>query len=145
MSDDDVKRLLAEATPGPWDNTFYCKRDGSPIETIEDIREIVAGSVDYSARTELFGVSLQDADDDGLCTVICYTGNGPNAHNNAALIAAAPTIAAAYIEQCERVRVLETVISLIEVDLTAGDMPGKTRIALALDRARAALKGTSHE
>lgn len=31
-------------------------------------------------------------------------------------------------------------LELIEVDLTAGDMPAKTRVALALDRTRAALK-----
>lgn len=98
-----IKELLARATKGSWDNTIYCKRDGSPIKTIADIEETVSGSASYSDRLELFGVTLDDKDEDGLATVICYTGNGPNAHNNAALIAAAPDIARAYLEQCETV------------------------------------------
>jgi hypothetical protein len=36
-------------------------------------------------------------------------------------------------------RALLAALELIEVDLTAGDMPAKTRVALALDRVRAAL------
>ena len=96
-----IKELLARATKGSWDNTIYCKRDGSPIKTIADIEETVSGSASYSDRLELFGVTLDDKDEDGLATVICYTGNGPNAHNNAALIAAAPDIARAYLDAKE--------------------------------------------
>ena len=85
---------MNQHTPGPWINTFFCKRDGAPIETVEDVAETIAGSARYSERAELFGVSLDDAaqNPDGRSTVVCYTGNGPNAHNNARLMAAAPEL-----------------------------------------------------
>jgi hypothetical protein len=43
------------------------------------------------------------------------------------------------IREEERERML-TPLQLIEVDLTAGDMPAKTRVALALSRVRAIIK-----
>ncbi len=81
-------------TPGDWVFSTFCKPDGAPIVTVEDVAETIAGTARHSERTELFGVSLDDADKhkDGRSTVICYTGNGPNAHNNAALIAMAPRL-----------------------------------------------------
>lgn len=83
-------------TPGPWQWSFFAKADGSPIQTVEDVAATIAGSAHYSERTELWGVTLNDADknDDGRATVVCYTGNGPNAHNNARLIACAPPMLA---------------------------------------------------
>lgn len=81
-------------TPGPWSYTWFCKPDGQPIETVDDVAETIAGSARHSTRAELFGVTLDDANEDerGQATVVCYTGNGPNAHNNARLIAAAPDL-----------------------------------------------------
>jgi hypothetical protein len=81
-------------TPGPWIFSSFCKPNGDPIETVADVAETIAGSAKYSERTELFGVSLDDAHthEDGRATVVCYTGNGPNAHNNARLMALAPEL-----------------------------------------------------
>jgi hypothetical protein len=81
-------------TPGPWIWSFFCKPDGAPIQTVDDVAETIAGSARYSERAELYGVTLNDADqhDDGRATVVCYTGNGPRAHINARLIAAAPEL-----------------------------------------------------
>ena len=85
---------MSAHTPGPWIWSFFCKPSGEPILTVEDVAEVTAGSAKYSERAELFGVTLDDADkhEDGRATVVCYTGNGPNAHNNARLIAAAPEL-----------------------------------------------------
>jgi hypothetical protein len=79
-------------TDGPWADTFFCKPDGSPILTVEDVAETIAGSARHSESVDLYGVTLNDADrnPDGRATVVCYTGNGPNAHNNARVIAAVP-------------------------------------------------------
>lgn len=83
-------------TPGPWVFSQFVKPAGEgPITSIADIGEIMKHSASYSDRLELFGVSLDDESIDGTATVVCYTGNGPNAHNNARLIAAAPELLAA--------------------------------------------------
>lgn len=85
-------------TPGPWIFSEFCKADGSPIETVDDVADTVRQSAQRGTRAQLFGVSLDDADTpdaEGRSTVVCYTGNGPNAHNNARLIAAAPDLLAA--------------------------------------------------
>lgn len=82
-------------TPGPWIFSEFCKADGSPIETVDDVADTVRQSAQRGTRAQLFGVSLDDADApdaEGRPTVVCYTGNGPNAHNNALLIAAAPDL-----------------------------------------------------
>lgn len=82
-------------TPGPWIFSEFCKADGSPIETVDDVADTVRQSAQRGTRAQLFGVSLDDADkpdSEGRSTVVCYTGNGPNAHNNARLIAAAPDL-----------------------------------------------------
>lgn len=88
-------------TPGPWIFSEFCKADGSPIETVDDVADTVRQSAQRGTRAQLFGVSLDDADApdaEGRSTVVCYTGNGPNAHNNARLIAAAPDLLAALKE-----------------------------------------------
>lgn len=85
-------------TPGPWIFSEFCKADGGPIETVDDVADTVRQSAQRGTRAQLFGVSLDDADTpdaEGRSTVVCYTGNGPNAHNNARLIAAAPDLLAA--------------------------------------------------
>lgn len=88
-------------TPGPWHYSVFCKPDGAPIQTVQDVADTIAGSALYSERAELFGVTLDDADqhEDGRATVVCYTGNGPNAHNNARAIAAAVTYGLALLRR----------------------------------------------
>lgn len=83
-------------TDGPWVWTNFCKPDGAPIQTVQDVADTVGGSALHSDRAELWGVTLDDAasDPDGKATVVCYTGNGPNAHNNARVIAAIPQMIA---------------------------------------------------
>lgn len=85
-----------DRTPGPWQFTFFCKPDGSPIETAQDVAEVVAGSALKSDRAELFGVTLPRDNPDEPSVVVCYTGNGPNSHNNARFIAAAPVVIEAW-------------------------------------------------
>lgn len=84
--------MLREHTPGPWVFTKFNKPNGDPITDLMDIGETMGYSAGYSDRLELFGVTLNDADEEGRSTVVCYTGNGPNAHNNARLIASAPEL-----------------------------------------------------
>ena len=76
-------------TDGPWTFTYFCKTDGEPIQSVQDVADTIAGSAHHCERAELFGVTLDDAaaNPDGRATVVCYTGNGPNAHNNARAIA----------------------------------------------------------
>ena len=87
-------RETGAPTSGPWEFTYFCKPDGSPIETVEDVAQTIAGSARHSGRADLWGVTLNDAKDtpDGKATVVCYTGNGPNAHNNARAIAMVPVL-----------------------------------------------------
>jgi hypothetical protein len=82
-------------TPGPWTAAVFTRPDGTPILTVEHVAETVAHSALAGDRTELYGVVLDDNDESGRAVVVCYTGNGPNAHNNADLIAAAPDLLAA--------------------------------------------------
>jgi hypothetical protein len=79
-------------TDGPWKWSFFAKPNGEPIQTVQDVADTVAGSAHHSERSELWGVTLDDekSNDDGRATVVCYTGNGPNAHNNARVISAVP-------------------------------------------------------
>lgn len=90
----EQKSAMNVPTQGPWTWTHFCKPNGDPILTVEDVAETIAGSAKYSERAELWGVTLADADqhEDGRATVVCYTGNGPNAHNNARAIAAVPLL-----------------------------------------------------
>lgn len=83
-------------TKGPWIWTTFTKPDGSPIQSAQDVAETTSFSALKSDRAELHGVTLS-GDDDGV--VVCYTGNGPNAHNNARLIAAAPDMYEA-LDEC---------------------------------------------
>lgn len=86
---------MGKNTPGPWLYTNFLRPDGKDIRTVEDVAETVAFSARRSDRAELWGATLDDnPDGDGCPTVVCYTGNGPNAHNNARLIAAAPELLA---------------------------------------------------
>jgi hypothetical protein len=60
--------------------------DGRPIESVEDVIKVMAGSAEQSTLAELYGVSLSEAYADGTHGVVCYTGNGPRSAANARLI-----------------------------------------------------------
>ena len=96
-------------SPGPWHWSFFCRADGQPIQSVDDVAETIAGSARHSDRAELFGVTRNSPDGR---SVVCYTGNGPNSHNNALLIAAAPEL-------------LEALRELLDayVEENGGDMP----------------------
>lgn len=79
-------------TPGTWIATYFTRPDGEPIRTVEDVVETTAHSARQSERAALFGVILDDADEEDRSTVVCYTGNGPRAEFNARLMAAAPAM-----------------------------------------------------
>lgn len=73
-------------TPRPWEATHFCKEDGTPIETVEDVIATMASSALKMQTPVLYGVIEAKADD---YDVICYTGNGPKGFVNAQLIALA--------------------------------------------------------
>jgi hypothetical protein len=81
-------------TAGPWVWSSFSQSNGKPITTVKHVAQTVAGSAKHSDRAELFGVTLDDAagSPDGRATVVCYTGNGPNAHNNARAMAQIPQL-----------------------------------------------------
>ena len=79
-----------EFTPGPWVWSEFGRYDGKPLETAEDVAETVAYSARQSSVAKLYGVTLDDADENGRSTVVCYTGNGPRAQYNARLSSLAP-------------------------------------------------------
>lgn len=71
-------------TPRPWAATHFCKEDGTPIETVEDVIETMGESAIRMKTPVLYGVTEDKADD---YLVICYTGNGPKGLVNAQMIA----------------------------------------------------------
>jgi hypothetical protein len=85
----------------PWVFTKFSKPDGSSIVTVADVIETTSHSVRYSEIAALFGVALDDKDNDGFSTVVCYTGNGPRAAENARLIAAIVDMLAAIKEAAD--------------------------------------------
>lgn len=134
ITDAELKdwRAKAEtATPGPWAHA-----DGYCIVRAADLNRLAA--CDSAERNR----SLADYNE---CT------------SNAAFIAIGPDNFIRLLDEVRMLRELRdalkadvtevvgkrdrlrTVLQLIEVDLTAGEMPAKTRVALALDRVRAAL------
>ena len=121
---------MGKHTPGPWLYTNFLRPDGKDIRTVEDVAETVAFSARRSDQAELWGATLDDnPDGDGCPTVVCYTGNGPNAHNNARLIAAAPELLAALQG------------ALVALDLFAKQFPPDVawRLSPAAATARAAI------
>lgn len=124
-------------TPGPWIFTQFCKRDGAPIETVDDVAMTIAGSALHSERAELFGVTLDGGGE--LATVVCYTGNGPNAHNNARVIAAAPDLLAAcrallkYATRRDGTRapLEDVVLTFVEDDSTLAECIDRAELAVA--------------
>jgi hypothetical protein len=101
-------------TPGPWEYTEFTKPGGEPIASVGDVAETVAFSARQSQRAELFGVSLSAPGEDRRAVVVCYTGNGPNSHNNARLIAAAPELLAALNQARAALRMLTTRLCLTD-------------------------------
>lgn len=73
-------------TPRPWEATHFCKEDGTPIKTVEDVIETMGASIKKTQTPVLYGVTEAKADD---YKIICYTGNGPKGFVNAQLIALA--------------------------------------------------------
>jgi len=76
-------------SPLPWKFTYFSKPDGSDIETPQDVADTVAHSALQGDGTKLWGVTLDEKDEEGRTLVICYTGNGPHSEANARLIVAA--------------------------------------------------------
>jgi hypothetical protein len=76
-------------SPLPWTFTYFTKPDGSEIKTPQDVADTVAHSALKCEGTTLWGVTLDEPDEDGCTPVICYTGNGPHSEANARLIVAA--------------------------------------------------------
>lgn len=79
---------MTEHTAGPWEATHFCKEDGEPIKTVEDVIETMGVSARKSGGPILHGVTTEGTD----FLTICYTGNGPKGLVNANLIAAAPDL-----------------------------------------------------
>ena len=80
---------MTNPTPSaaPWNFTFFTKPDGSEITTPQDVADTVAYSALQCDGATLWGVTLDEKDEDGRGLVICYTGNGPHSEANARLIA----------------------------------------------------------
>ena len=80
---------MSSPTPStaPWNFTFFTKPDGSEITTPQDVADTVAYSALQCDGATLWGVTLDEKDEDGRGLVICYTGNGPHSEANARLIA----------------------------------------------------------
>lgn len=76
-----------EATPTPWDFTYFTRPNDEPITTVEHVIEALTRSA-RDGGGFLWGVtSPVEKDGEGLYKVICYTGNGPASEENARLIA----------------------------------------------------------
>lgn len=82
MTKTDTKTAPAH-TPTPWIWANYVNEDGTPITSKEQIKAVICASIDKGEGLFLAGVGGQD--EHGEC-VVCYTGNGPRSHENAALI-----------------------------------------------------------
>lgn len=70
-----------EHTPLPWEEVNFINHDGTPIKTKDEIVALISESVMKGDGLYLAGVSIP-----GDSLVVCYTGNGPKAKANAALI-----------------------------------------------------------
>lgn len=78
---------MSQPSPTPWVFSQFSRYDGSPLQSAEDVAATVAHSARLSDRAELWGVTLPEDDENGRAKVVCYTGNGPRAAVNAAVIA----------------------------------------------------------
>jgi len=95
--DDLIKELniiraeLDAATPGPWVEALQGNLKGGPLQSLEELVEVIAW---YIAKGEFFtpfhAVTLPEKVN-GEDIVVCYTGNGPTSKENKKLITNAPT------------------------------------------------------
>lgn len=91
-----LEELLKAATPGPWVGHNMIHADEGRQMTPEEIGEYVCNSVKMGSLDRFLFVSGKH--DDGEDADVCHTGNGPRGPANTALIALAPTLAAALVE-----------------------------------------------
>lgn len=78
---DAVTEEMEIATKRPWEWANFTNHDGSPIKSKEEIIALISESVMKGDGLYLYGVSVP-----GNNVVVCYTGNGPKAKENAYLI-----------------------------------------------------------
>ena len=107
---DELRRMLAAATPGPWERTEYYEN------TIEEhastyARMLAPGIMDGPNRQ---WPAVDHVAGDGK--TICIAGNGPTSRRNAALIAAAVNALPALLAVADAARELEA--ATIARDLT---------------------------
>lgn len=69
-------------TPLPLKAVYFCKPDGTEINTVDDVAETVVHMVRQGNGVSLFGVLAPD----NQPPVVCVTGNGKDSEANAALI-----------------------------------------------------------
>jgi hypothetical protein len=79
---------IPKITEGEWVFTSFCKQDGSPIASSQDVADTISVSALKCDAAELWGVSTPDN------RVICYTGNGPDSKENARAISVVPRMMA---------------------------------------------------
>lgn len=115
-----LRTAYDNATYANWQWGSMLKRDGALIVTNKDVAETVAFSAMRSERGELWGVTLPIADGEDAAVVVCYTGNGPNAHNNAHFIAMAQYHVPALLDAVDGLRsALRAIV----------DLPGELNMA----------------
>lgn len=110
-------------SPGKWVPTTCTRWDGEPITTVEDVAQTTAYSARRGDLAELHAVTLDDADETGRSTVVCYTGNGPRAVHNARLIAGSP----------QYLSILEDIVRGAEEGLVPGFTPQEVAAQLDAD------------
>ena len=84
-----MNQVKIDHSPLPWTFSKFTKPDGSDITTPQDVADTVAFSALQGDGTTLWGVTLDEKDEEGRTVVICYTGNGLHSEANARLITAA--------------------------------------------------------
>jgi hypothetical protein len=83
----EITERIKGTSAEPWEWSKFCKPNGGPIKTIEDLIDILALSARKSDSIELWGVTLEENDGDSKALVVCYTGNGPHSGVNSKFIA----------------------------------------------------------
>jgi hypothetical protein len=109
---EQLEKMLADATQGPWVGYNMTKSDGAQM-TPQEIGKYVENSVKMGVQDRFLFVGGK-YDHGGDCD-ICHTGNGPRGIANTALIASAPTLATAHIAALKRVAELEALLAAREV------------------------------
>lgn len=131
---DEGERLMAKATPGPWDRFILDK-------PLSDIGRYVAGCILASGGKDFYFVSgkmpngIDGAD-------ICHVGNGPTSEQNAALIVWLRNNATALLAELRAARecvVAADVMREHMIRLKPGCHCGACVKARTYDRCRAAM------